>query len=219
MVKLGKKIKVWDSPGDAGVGTRGVALVNRDEDLPPSRPDSPGGQPGPVALKCPCGEYHDEDGEFFFADADEDYVDDGSIYSPGTHSQALAGIEALEALGSDVVQEPLTFRERDYPDFHDDCPACGADILNHTDFIMPCSPEELLHSYAQQYLTITPSGWVANSGPDGIILTANGREEHYVLCNAAKQDRAAYGERWTWICLKVGGVDPCDEDFMREISS
>ena len=219
---MGKEVKVWDSPGDAGVGTRGVALVSRDEDIPPNRPDSPGGnhqQPEPEGLQCPCGDYHDDDGDFF--EDGNDHVDDGSIYSPGTREANRRGLEALEALASvGIVQEPLTFRERDYPDFEETCLQCGINTLDHTDFIMPCSPEALRQSYMQQYLTITPSGWMAIEGPDGIIITADGREEYYVLCNSKRQERPAMGQRWSWTCYRVGdGGDPCDDDFMRSIST
>jgi hypothetical protein len=201
-----KERKVHSSPGDAGVGTRGVALGNRDEDIPPSRPDSPRGQPEPESVTPYeyIRDMMDDDEE------DEFFVDDGSIYSPGTQA----------GLPLSGIQEPLTFRERDYPDFEETCAVCGTNTLDHTDFIMPCSPEDLWESYAQRYLTITPSGWTATDSPDGIMITAPGREDYYVLCNAERQHRGAYGERWSWCCHKVGdNGDPCDEDFMREISS
>lgn len=223
-------------------GTRGVALGNRDEDLPPSRPDSPRGQPEPEAKPCPCGKYHpkpsegtrivgivgsydedienddadfDDDFDFDDDDLEDEYVDDGSIYSPGT----AAGLWVREALGSDaVLQEPLTFRERDYPDFEEICPECSLNTLDHTDFIMPCSPEALRQSRAQH--SITPSGWMATAGPEGIVITAKGRDDYYVLCKTEKQNRAAYGQRWSWCCYRVGnGGDPCDEDYMRSIST
>jgi len=211
--------------------TRGVAFGGRDEDIPPSRPDSPGG-PEVSRKKCPCGEYHPEPDasnilfeeeyeptvDFFYGEESEDYIDDGSIYSPGT----AAGIAALESLVSvDNVQEPLTFREREYIDLFDEtCVVCSTKKVDHTQFIMPCSPEALVQSYMQQYLTVTPSGWMATDSPDGIMLTANGREEYYLLCDAEKQDRAAHGERWSWCCRRVGTkADKCDNDFMRDISS
>ena len=181
---MGKKAKV---------DTRGVALGNRDEALPPSRPDSPGGQPSREThrKRCPCGEYHALETEECF----------------------ISYEDLIDAFDDEDLE--------DYVDIYgESCKVCGVENVDHTQFIMPCSPQDLIESYMQQYLTITPSGWVAADGPEGIIITATGREEYYILCNAEKQDRAAYGERWSWSCRRVGTKsDKCDDDYMKDISS
>ena len=216
-------------------GARGVAETA----FPSYAAEPPGGPFGPRATfassgnvgpggPCPCGDDHSEDYD------GSNYVDDGSVYSPGTAAgSGFVGVpEDPDTTGHEIYCgcpdcRPSSASDDSCPDCGEicddefcfcksDCTICGED-LSLEQFTFTITPDVLPVGDHQDCWN--PATYMAFWDDDELIVADTQSDARWRVISCEPQTRAASRQYYTWYCERIGVLDPCDEDFMKSISS
>ena len=212
------------------------------ETTPYSAAEAPGGYPslaGPRATfaspgsvgpggPCPCGDDHSGD----YEDDGSNYVDDGSVYSPGTAAgsgfvgvpedpdvsghELLCGCPDCRA-SDDSCSGCGEFCNEDFCECLSDCTSCLDVDLGLEQFTFTCAPDVIPPGDFQDCWN--PDTFMAFWDDDKIIVADTQSDARWEVISYEQQGRASSRPYYTWYCARIGVLDPCDESFMRSISS
>lgn len=100
----------------------------------------------------------------------------------------------------------------------DACFTCGKAIGMHNKFLMPYAPYEVLFSIQ----SCNPQGYTGLWSEEKFIIV--GGDERWILCSV--EDCSLYhknhceaSNHHIYSCIQDKVIDPCNEDFMRSIST
>jgi hypothetical protein len=153
-------------------------------------------------------------------DTKQTWVDAGNgLNFVGVHKHAY-DLPPLALIGDNVQTLREIEQADDAFDFSDDgtsCDHCHTDYWDHTQFVFDCEPGDI--GPGQFADSINPAGWMCFWDEDGIVVADPATNEKWQVCTWETQNRPAAGPRITWTCKRNTVDDPCDEDYMKEISS
>ena len=116
-----------------------------------------------------------------------------------------------------VPAAPRTFPEKGY--FSESFGVVGVetDELKYEQFVFTCAPGDLpVGDFQDCY---DPDAFMAFWVKDELIVADPVTDERFRVVYCQRHQRAAARGYWTWYCERVGVTDPCDEEFLRGISS
>lgn len=105
-------------------------------------------------------------------------------------------------------------------------PTCGAcDDDSYVDFALEqftftCTPEAL--DFGDYQDCWSPDTYMAfwEDGEDPSLIVADTQSDaRWRVINFEQQQRASSRPFYTWFCERIGVTDPCDEEYLRGISS